>query len=179
MPREVLPGQIIRLALGIDPGFASCGVAYTDVSTRRLVDFLVIETPIEELGLRLPKVHRELALAIKRPGIVAVGYEDQLRVGKAKTARGQTNANPLVLARVQGYIESLAWELGLPVYAHEPGEVKVSVLGPGNRSATKRQVREGVYRFTGRRMNEHAADAVGASWATARRYGFDSRIRMT
>ena len=179
MPRDPNPGQIIQLALGFDPGFASCGLAYTNVRTRQLVDHCVIETPPSQaLALRLRLIHQQIALAVKRPGVVAVGYENQLRVGKAKAAEGQTNANPMILARVQGYIESLAWELGLPVYDHEPGDVKVAALGPGARSANKRQVREGVFRLTGQWLSEHAADACGASWATARRFSVESRLRL-
>src|SRR5262245_51902716 len=144
MPREVASGQILQLALGIDPGFASCGLAYTCVRTRKVIDYAVIETPASSaLQLRLRLVHQQLGLAIKRPGVVVVGYENQLRVGKVKTSQGKTSDTPIILGRVQGYIESLAWEHGLPVYDHEPGDVKVSVLGPGARSATKQQVRNG------------------------------------
>lgn len=158
-----------ELVVGVDIGFANCGFAVIDFRTRGIVRHLtVVTSSLDPLETRLRIVWNHLESFISRPRVVAVGYEDPFRVGKAKLSQGKTNFNPLVLSRVQGYVESLAWRFSIPLFALEPSDVKLAVVPHGSK-ASKKQVRQAILRLSGLAMQEHEADATGAAYGAARR----------
>lgn len=149
-----------------------------ELSTNRIVDHATIHTARSEaLSDRLQRVHQQLSLVISRKGVVVVGFESPLRVGKAKQTQGKTNYNPLILCIVSGYVQSLGWERGLPVYCHEPQDVKRAVLGKGGGAGSKADVRKAVLSITGLALNEHEADAVATVLRTARMWHLERRIK--
>lgn len=165
------------LGIGVDVGYESCGAAVMDVYSQKVVDHLTIHTPrTKTLSERLCLVHQELSLLISRSHVVVVGFESPFKTGKAKQTQGKTNYNPLILCQVAGYVQSLGWERGLPVYANEPQDVKKAVLGPGGGTASKEEVRRAVLRITGLRLNEHEADAVATLFRTVRRWRIECRV---
>lgn len=175
-----MPDEPTELALGIDLGFEFCGLSYVGMASRKVIDPFTVVTP-RRLRLidRLQLVHQQLSLAIRRRGVVAVGYESPLRVGKVKQKERQTNFNPMVLSRIAGYIESLCWDAGIPVYELEVRDCKVAVVPGGTGSSTKNEVREAVLKLSGLNLDSHSADATGAAFGTARRFAIDRRLRLS
>lgn len=168
----------MRIGVGIDPGYENCGLVWMDLTARRIVDHQTIHTArAKTLTKRMFLLHRELALALSRRGVEAVGYESPYRVGKAKQVAHKTNYNPLLLMLVVGHIQSLCWEHGIVLYEHEPGEVKRAVVpGRGAGSADKAQVRRAVEAIYGLKLSEHEADAAGAATVTCRKWSLDRRL---
>lgn len=176
MPQGDAAKPVLKeLILGIDLGYEFCGVSYVD-TLGRLQNRYTIQTPRKDaIEHRLELVHQQLDLAIGSPGVVAVGYEDPYRTGKAKQKSGQTNYNPMLLMLIGGYVQSLCWKASLRCYPAEPQMLKRGVVGKGASHATKEQVRRAVEIITGIRMNEHEADATAAAIVTARKHRVASR----
>lgn len=167
----------MRIGVGIDPGYENCGIVWMDLVARRIVDHQTIHTArAKTLTKRMYLLHRELALALSRRGVEAVGYESPYKTGKAKQVAGKTNYNPLLLMMVVGHIQSLCWQAGIALYELEPSEVKRGVVPGRSGSAEKDQVRRAVESIYGLRLNEHEADAAGAATVTARKWALDRRI---
>lgn len=173
-------GERKMLGLGIDVGYENCGLSYLDVRQRRVVDHQTLHTSrSRDLTTRFYLLNRALSLALSRPALVFVGYESPFKTGKAKQMSGDANYNPLLLMRVVGQIESLAYERGLALYEWEPQKLKAGVIGKGGGRADKEQVRNAVERMYGIRMNEHEADATAAVTVSLRRWQLEQRLAET
>ena len=163
-----------ELGVFFDLGYAACGVSVLEVKVRKVVDHFTIETPRKELlSQRFSLLHRQIVLVISRPGVVVTGYESPLKVGKAKQKQKQTNFNPMLLCKVAGYVESVAWERGLPCYEEDPQAIKRGVLGRGGGTGTKEAVRRAVQAILGIEMRDHEADATATGLVVARKWAVE------
>ena len=114
------------VVLGVDPGLTRCGVgAITGPAHRpRLVMAECIRTPADlPIEQRLLHVHTELRRIIEATSPVAVAVERVLFSGNVRTAMPTGQAAGVALLA--------AAELGLPVIAYSPNEVKQTVAGDG------------------------------------------------
>lgn len=156
--------------IGIDLGYANCGLACIDLSARQIVNYMTIETARTKLlNDRLRLIHDAIRTQLSVKNIKAVGYEHPLRTAAGKAKRNQTSSSSLILHIVLGHIQSLCWTLGLQLEGFEPQEVKKAVMGSGGAMADKSQIRHMVKVLTGFAMNEHEADATATAFALTQR----------
>lgn len=155
--------------IGIDVGYEFCGLACMELSTRKVVNYMQIETArTKQLVDRLKLVHDVLSEQLSSDQIKAVAYENPLRTAAAKAKRHQTSKSSLILHIVVGHIQSLCWERGIQLEMFEPQQVKIAVMGKGHGDADKPQIQHMVRVLTGFNMTEHEADAAACAFALAR-----------
>jgi crossover junction endodeoxyribonuclease RuvC len=143
------------IAIGIDPGTASCGfgVVRLEGGTVRLVDAGVVRTPPELADAdRLRQLHGALRdlMGEHRPDRVAVERLFFQRNVQTAMAVGQARGVALLVAAEQG----------VPVDEPTPNEVKQAVCGNG--AADKPQVAAMVERLLGVRLSGVPDDATDA-----------------
>jgi crossover junction endodeoxyribonuclease RuvC len=147
------------VVLGVDPGFASVGLAAV-VKQRPRTAVAWAETVKTPSGLdeaqRLRRVSDAIreAIARHRPGALAL----------ERVMWGQNRTSALSVARATGVIMLAAAEAGVPVEEYAPLEVKMAVTGIGN--ADKDQVRTALIRalkIEGVPTQADAADAVAVA----------------
>jgi crossover junction endodeoxyribonuclease RuvC len=147
------------VVLGIDPGFASVGLAAVG---RRSGETAVLwsetlRTPSRDPeAVRLRAVSDAVRTAIRthRPNAVAL----------ERVMWGQNRTSALSVARATGVVMLAAAEAGLPVEEYAPLEVKMATTGIGN--ADKDQVRTALMRtlrVRGVPRQSDAADAVAVA----------------
>jgi crossover junction endodeoxyribonuclease RuvC len=147
------------VVLGVDPGFASVGLAV--VARRRpRTTVLRSETVRTSSGLdealRLRRVSEVVraAIAEHRPDALAL----------ERVMWGQNRTSALSVARATGVIMLAAADAGIPVEEYAPLEVKMATTGIGN--ADKEQVRAALVRalkVEGVPTQADAADAVAVA----------------
>ena len=153
------------IALGIDPGTATCGfgVVALEGGRLRMVDAGVVRTAATETdGTRLAELHRALRALVSehRPDVVAVERLFFQRNVQTAMAVGQARGVALLVAA----------EARLPIDEPTPNEVKQAVCGNG--SADKRQVAEMVERLLEVSLAgvpDDATDALAAAIGAAYR----------
>lgn len=154
--------------VGVDLGYEYCGLASVEYESRKLANYMQIETPrASTLEARLKLVYDRLKEQLWVPDIKAVAYENPTRTGAGKAKRHQTNTSVLILHVVLGHLQSLCWERGLLLESVEPQELKKTLAGSGD--ASKDDVRKAVRLYTGCDMREHEADATSAAFTLVQR----------
>jgi len=162
--------QIVRI-LGLDPGLGRMGWGVIDVSGTRLSHVahgVIVTRPADGLGLRLLKLHGEVARIIAEfePGAIAV---EQAFVHKDPSAA-------LKLGHARAVALLAAAQAGLEIAEYAPNHIKKSVVGDGH--ADKRQIQMMVRRLLPACGVEagDAADALAAAIAHAHLAGTRARI---
>ena len=149
-----------RLALGIDPGLASCGIGVVRERDRNYtaVHWECLRTkPGTALPDRLAILHRAVKAILKKYGPSTVSMERLFFSNNAKTAMDVGKAQGAILLAFAGS--------GLGVSEYTPVQVKQAVTGDGR--ADKRAVGEMVKRLL--RMDmiptpDDAADALAIAY---------------
>jgi Holliday junction resolvasome RuvABC endonuclease subunit len=171
------------LVLGVDPGYAACGLALIDHTPQRC-RALQLETvrtePSEQLKARLHTVWRRAGHVIysRSPPPAVLAIEAQARAQAGARERGTTSYEALAVREVVGLLRALAWQHGLALVEVEPATWR-ACLGlrvTAEKAQVKRAVRA-VFGWTGR-LSEHAAEAAGVGLAGARyfsSYGLAAR----
>jgi crossover junction endodeoxyribonuclease RuvC len=162
--------QTVRI-LGLDPGLGRMGWGVIDVSGTRLSHVahgVIVTRAADGLGLRLLKLHGEVARIIAElgPGAIAV---EQAFVHKDPSAA-------LKLGHARAVALLAAAEAGLEIAEYAPNHIKKSVVGVGH--AGKEQVQAMVRRLLpacGVEVGD-AADALAAAIAHAHLAGTRARI---
>lgn len=143
------------IALGIDPGTATCGFGVVALQGGRLslVDAGCIRTPSGELdGERLRQLHAALAELVRqhRP--------DRIAVERLFFQRNVQTA--MTVGQARGVALLVAAQAGIPVDEPTPNEVKQAVCGNG--AADKRQVAAMVGRLLEVPLTGETDDATDA-----------------
>ncbi len=158
------------VAVGFDPGWACTGYAVVDGSPRGL--------QVREVGL-LRAAHRELSTRLRELYAEARSLLGEARVDLVALedlySHPQHPRTAVLLGHVRGVLCLAAAELGTPVWALAPSEVKRAVCGNGR--APKAQVQDAVRALLGVReeLNVHAADALAVAATALVRAGFPLR----
>lgn len=145
--------------LGIDPGFATVGYSFIEISDQiRILDFGVIETsanlPFTE---RLNHLYDDLTQLIQQHDPDAAVLEELFFSTNAKTA--------LDVAQARGVLMAACMQLSVPVYSLKPNQVKLGFTGDG--SADKKQMQEMVKLHFGLQevpKPDDAADALAIAY---------------
>jgi crossover junction endodeoxyribonuclease RuvC len=143
------------IALGIDPGTATCGfgVISLENGNLRLVDAGVIRTSADDTDAsRLRQLHGALAALIAQHGPERVGVERLFFQRNVQTA--------MAVGQARGVALLVAAEAQLPVDEPTPNEVKQAVCGNG--AADKQQVATMVARLLAVSLEGVPDDATDA-----------------
>ena len=143
------------IAVGIDPGTASCGfgVVRLDGSRLTMIDAGVVRTgPDATDAERLGQLHRAVT------GLLSQHRPDRIAVERLFFQRNVQTA--MVVGQARGIVLLAASSAGVPIDEPTPNEVKQAVCGSG--SADKRQVAAMVERLLGVRLAGVADDATDA-----------------
>lgn len=175
------PARGLRV-IGWDPGLAHLGYAVLEVSPAR-VRVLAHGDVGQANDCRVEERLDRLAVTIDGlfntwlPDVC--GYENQAGVEVAKQLAGEGSTfSSRRVHEVTGLIRmaaNCALSEALPIYTPTPMTIKVAVLGKGNRSADKSQIKHAVKRLFGVRCGEHAADAIACAVATLRQHRVATR----
>jgi crossover junction endodeoxyribonuclease RuvC len=155
------------IALGIDPGTATCGFGVVSLENGhlRLVDAGVIRTASDETdGARLRQLHGALSTLLAEHAPDRVGVERLFFQRNVQTA--------MAVGQARGVAMLAAAQVGLTVDEPTPNEVKLAVCGNG--AADKEQVAEMVARLLGVSLagvpddaTDALAVAIGCAYADA------------
>ena len=143
------------IALGIDPGTATCGfgVVALDVGRLRLVDAGVVRTSATDTDAeRLRQLHAAVVALLAEHRPERVGVERLFFQRNVQTA--------MAVGQARGVAMLAAAAAGLPVDEPTPNEVKQAVCGNG--SADKEQVAAMVARLLGVSLDGVPDDATDA-----------------
>lgn len=141
--------------LGVDPGFATTGVAVVERAGGKLRPVLVgtLKTPASEpQARRLALLWQGMTALIAEHAPQVVAIERLFFNANVKTAMAVGQASGVALAA--------AAQAGLEVHEYTPPEVKQSVVGVGN--ASKNQVQTMVAALLGLDAPPQPADAADA-----------------
>jgi len=147
------------IVLGIDPGIANTGYGVVAGTGSRLqaAEFGVIETsPSAPAEARLAEIHADVGELIRRHDVEAVAVEDLYF--------GANVVSAMAVGQARGVVLLAAGQLGIPVRAYTPQQVKAAVCGSGR--ADKSQVGRMVARLLGMSSPprpDHAADALAVA----------------
>lgn len=161
-------------ALGIDPGYATCGLALLRSEGQRweATALETLRTPSgQPLAARLhvvwARVHEIMESSHGPPDLLAV--EAQARAQAGHRERGTTSDEAVAVREVTGLLRALAWQYNVPLVEVEPATWRACLGLP--RTAPKAQVKLAVLARIGPwsgRLSEHAADAAAVALAGAR-----------
>ena len=160
------------IALGIDPGTATCGFGVVELQdgTLRLVDAGVIRTgPDETDAARLSRLHAALT------GLLAEHRPERIGVERLFFQRNVQTA--MAVGQARGVALLVAAQAGLPVDEPTPNEVKQQVCGNG--SADKLQVASMVARLLSislERVPDDATDALAVAIGCAYADGVERKL---
>jgi crossover junction endodeoxyribonuclease RuvC len=160
------------IALGIDPGTATCGFGVISLADGRLrlVDAGVIRTPTDETDAsRLRQLHRALAALIAEHRPERVGVERLFFQRNVQTA--------MAVGQARGVALLVAAEAQVPVDEPTPNEVKQAVCGNG--AADKQQVATMVARLLAVSLDgvpDDATDALAVAIGSAYRAAVAGRL---
>jgi crossover junction endodeoxyribonuclease RuvC len=147
------------IVLGIDPGIANTGYGIVASSGSRLqaLEYGVIETAASTAPeTRLAEIHADVGELIRRFEVEAVSVEDLYF--------GANVVSAMAVGQARGVVLLAAGQLGIPVHAYTPQQVKQAVCGSGR--ADKQQVARMVARLLGMSAPpkpDHAADALAVA----------------
>ncbi len=165
--------------LGVDPGYARCGLAVVDQygpQVRRLRSWETIVTPpTAPISLRLWTVWsriRELAGVISsdRQHLVVLAYEEQDGAQEGHRKRGTTSAEATQVREVVGLIRGIGWELGLPIEPVTPQAARAALGLPAG--ADKVQIARALaalLQAPAGKAPSHSTDAAAMAVAAAAR----------
>jgi len=154
--------------LGVDPGYAACGLALVRRDGQRWIALRVetVRTPADmPLGDRLCRVYAAMhALLLREPDGVVV--EGQARAHAGHRERGTISAEAFSVREVTGGLRALTWLAGRPLIELEPQAWRKAVGLPGNarKGQVKRLVQARVQGLPAL-LSEHAAEALGIAMA--------------
>lgn len=162
------------LVLGIDPGYAACGVALVDVAgrERRCRDCATLRTtPERSLEERLEAVWwaaRPWFERLNDLGGSVVAIEDQSGAQQGARERGRASHEAQGVLRVEGLLRALSWSYGAHVVPVAPQQIKraFGLRATASKAQVVRAARAMVPGLPDR-LSGHAADAVGAAVAGA------------
>jgi crossover junction endodeoxyribonuclease RuvC len=160
------------IALGIDPGTASCGfgVVALEGGQLRLIDAGVIRTSASDTdAARLHQLREVLAALVSEHRPDRVGVERLFFQRNVQTA--------MAVGQARGIALLVAAEASLPVDEPTPNEVKQAVCGNG--AADKEQVAGMVARLLGVRIGQvpdDATDALAVAIGSAHRGAAEPRL---
>jgi crossover junction endodeoxyribonuclease RuvC len=160
------------IALGIDPGTATCGFGVVSLldGRLRLLDAGVIRTPADETDAsRLRQLHAALAALVSQHQPQRVGVERLFFQRNVQTA--------MAVGQARGVALLVAAEAQLPVGEPTPSEVKQAICGNG--AADKRQVAAMVARLLALSLDgvpDDATDALAVAIGSA--YGAAVQDRL-
>jgi crossover junction endodeoxyribonuclease RuvC len=160
------------IALGIDPGTATCGFGVVSLldGRLRLLDAGVIRTPADETDAsRLRQLHAALAALVSQHQPQRVGVERLFFQRNVQTA--------MAVGQARGVALLVAAEAQLPVDEPTPNEVKQVICGNG--AADKRQVAAMVARLLALSLDgvpDDATDALAVAIGSA--YGAAVQDRL-
>jgi len=160
------------IALGIDPGTATCGFGVVSLENGhlQLVDAGVIRTSSDEAdGARLRQLHGALASLLAEHAPDRVGVERLFFQRNVQTA--------MAVGQARGVALLVAAEAQLPVDEPTPNEVKQAICGNG--AADKRQVAAMVARLLALSLDgvpDDATDALAVAIGSA--YGAAVQDRL-
>lgn len=160
------------IALGIDPGTATCGfgVVSLEDGNLRLVDAGVIRTtPDESDASRLRQLYAALAALVAEHRPQRVGVERLFFQRNVQTA--------MAVGQARGIALLVAAEANLPVDEPTPNEVKQTVCGNG--AADKQQVAAMVARLLAVSLDgvpDDATDALAVAIGCAYDAGVERRL---
>lgn len=184
---------MIEYAVGIDPGYATCGIGLLKKEDQRWdVERVwdVKTSPRMPFMERMATVHRDVLAALLRAtsksflsGIrVTVACEAQENAQEGNRKRGTTNADALRVQQVVGMVMGLCFQQSLTLVQPTPAQVK-AVLGGVPRTAPKTQVMRALRVLVNgcpEKMSEHVSDALAAGVAGVRlRHQDEVRKEMT
>jgi len=171
---------MIQLALGVDPGYANCGLG---IITRaadqrwRCVHSETVQTPASlSFHERLYAVYRALHEMPIEPwrslkiGDCVIACEEQSGTHEGKRRTGETHAEALKVQQVVGLVRAFAYDLGCRFVEPSPAQTKKVLVGIKN-TASKAQVARAVRAVVNgcpEVMKEHASDALANALAGAR-----------
>jgi Holliday junction resolvasome RuvABC endonuclease subunit len=171
---------MIRVSVGVDPGYAACGIAIIERGERspwRAVHVQTVRTPATlELHSRMHEIwHAMATLPIEafqgvKPYDAVVACENQSGVLEGKRRSGETSASAALVQQVVGMVRIKAFNLGVKFIEVTPAQAKAVLLGIP-RTANKAQVQRAVralVRDCPKVMSEHASDAIAVALAGAR-----------
>lgn len=179
MGRVASPPRLPQLVIGVDPGYAACGIVTIQAAQGRrwrLVNCATIETPPEQpLNARIATVWaavraRLASAAAWPPGHARLAYEAQDRVQESKRSRGQTSHRAAALHQVVGAVQAAAWERELEAVEVQPSELRRALGLP--RNASKQQVQRAlraVLLDCPEKMQLHESDAGAAAFCARSR----------
>ena len=160
------------IALGIDPGTATCGFGVVELrdGNLRLVDAGVIRTsPSETDAARLNQLHGALAALLAEHRPERMGVERLFFQRNVQTA--------MAVGQARGVALLVAAQAGLPVDEPTPNEVKQQVCGNG--SADKEQVASMVARLLSVSLEgvpDDATDALAVAIGCAYAAGVEAKL---
>lgn len=162
------------IVLGVDPGYAACGVAVLrrEGQRWRAIEFATIRTPsTDPVGMRMEAVWRGVGRLFKHaPTVTAM--EAQERAQRGHEERGTTSAKARRTLVVCGLVRALALQHGVTLVEVEPDDWR-RALGL-RRTASKEQAQRvirALVRGCPARMSSHASDAGGVAICGARMIG--------
>ncbi len=171
------PGRVSdvggRVIMGLDPGTASTGYGFVEVSGNRLraVDYGVVETPAgAPPEVRLETIFGAVSELLRQHKPSATAVESLFFNVNVRTALAVGQARGVTLLAC-----SLA---GCEVFEYTPQQVKQAVVGYGK--ADKKQVMEMVrvlLHLVETPRPDHAADALGVAICHANSAGVIERVR--
>ena len=160
------------IALGIDPGTATCGfgVVALEGGHLRLVDAGVVRTASDETdAVRLQQLHGALSSLVAEHRPQRVGVERLFFQRNVQTA--------MAVGQARGVALLVAAQAGLAVDEPTPNEVKQAVCGNG--AADKLQVAAMVARLLGVSLDgmpDDATDALAVAIGCAHRAAAEPRV---
>jgi crossover junction endodeoxyribonuclease RuvC len=160
------------IALGIDPGTATCGfgVVALEEGRLRLIDAGCVRTPATETDAqRLRQIHRALT------GLVEQHHPDRVGIERLFFQRNVQTA--MTVGQARGVALLVAAEHELRIDEPTPNEVKQAVCGNG--AAEKRQVATMVERLLGVSLagaDDDATDALAIAIGCCYRSAAEPRV---
>ncbi len=171
---------MIRVAIGIDPGYRAfgCCVIARDEEQRWVAEHVeTVRTPSSmPFHERCQKVFNALQLMEPGPweGLpchqLIVSCENQSGVHEGKRRAGGTNSDAMRVQQIVGMCRVFAYDLGARFVEPTPAQAKAVLLGI-RQTASKAQVQRAVramVRGCPKVMSEHASDALANALAGAR-----------
>jgi crossover junction endodeoxyribonuclease RuvC len=160
------------IALGIDPGTATCGFGVVELrdGDLRFVDAGVIRTsPNETDAARLSQLHAALTALLAEHRPERIGVERLFFQRNVQTA--------MAVGQARGVALLVAAQAGLPIDEPTPNEVKQQVCGNG--SADKEQVASMVARLLSVSLDgvpDDATDALAVAIGCAYAAGVERKM---
>jgi Holliday junction resolvasome RuvABC endonuclease subunit len=170
--------EFVRAAVGIDPGYRSCAIAYLTRNPSEVWHAREVRTvqtsSRESFHARCGKIYQAMTEVVfgvgyeplRRP---IIACESQIAVEGARS-RGETSYEAVLVQQVVGLARAVAFHHELQFIEVPPADVK-AVLRGIPRAAPKEQVARAVraiVRGCPAKMSSHASDAVATALAGAR-----------